>query len=105
VSFFHGSQDTQQISEAVDLNKTYDSVRREILYNILIGSIIPMKPITLIKVCVNETYRRGRGVKYLSDVFPVMNGLKEGDALSPLLFNFDLECASRRVQVNQDGLK
>jgi hypothetical protein len=31
--------------------------------------------------------------------------LKQGDALSPLLFNFALECAIRRIQVNQDGLK
>jgi hypothetical protein len=38
-------------------------------------------------------------------MFSIRNGLKQGDALSPLLFNFDSEYAIKRVQVNQDGLK
>ena len=41
----------------------------------------------------------------MSDVFPIRKGLKQGDGISPLLFNFALECAIRRVQVNQDSLK
>ena len=41
----------------------------------------------------------------MCDRFPIRNGLKQGDPLSPILFNFALEYAIRRVQVNQDGVK
>jgi len=62
-----------------------------------------MKLVRLIKM--NETYSGVQAGKHLSDMFPIMNGLKQGDALLPLLFNFPLEYAIRRVQVNQDVLK
>jgi hypothetical protein len=80
------------------LKKAYGSVRREVLYNILIEFRIPRKLDRLILMYLNETYSTVHIGKYQSDKFPMQNGLKQGDALSPLLFNFALEYAIRRVQ-------
>jgi len=69
----------------IDFKKAYDSVRREVLYNILIQFDIPMKLVRLIKICLTETYSIVRLGKNLSDMYPVRNGLKQGDVLSPLV--------------------
>jgi hypothetical protein len=63
------------------------------LYNILIEDGIPMKLVRTIKMCLTETYSRVRVGRQLSQTFLI----KKGDALSPLLFNFDLEYAIRRL--------
>jgi hypothetical protein len=75
--------------------KAFDSVKREILYNILIQCGIPRKLVVLTKICLNEEYSTVPTGKSLSDKFPIQNGLKQGDALSPLLFTFALEYAIR----------
>jgi hypothetical protein len=61
--------------------KAYDSVRRQVLYNILTEIGATMKLVRLIKLCLNETYSEVHIANILSDYFPIQNGLKQGDAL------------------------
>jgi negative regulator of genetic competence, sporulation and motility len=75
----------------IDFKKAYDSIRREVLYSILIEFGIPMKLVRVIRMYLKEAYGKVHIGKNLSDNFPIQNGLKQGDALSPLLFNFALE--------------
>ena len=71
-------------------------MKRESLYDILIKFGITKKFVRLINTCLGGTRSKVRIVNYLSSSFPIENGLKQGDALSPLLFNFALEYAIRK---------
>jgi hypothetical protein len=64
----------------IDFKKAYDSVKREVLYSILIEFRIPRKLVGLIKMCLNETYSTVPIGKLQSDKFPIQNGLKQEDA-------------------------
>jgi hypothetical protein len=84
----------------IDFKKACDSVKREVLYNTLLEFGVPKKLVRLIKMCLNETYS-----KVCVGKFHIKNGLKQGDALWPLIFNFALGYAIRKVVEDQVGLE
>jgi hypothetical protein len=60
----------------MDLKEAYDSVKREVLYNIPTEFGIPMEPVRLVKMFLNETYRTVQVGKNLSDMFPIKKGFE-----------------------------
>jgi len=70
------------------------------VFNIFIECVISMNLVRPIKMFLNETYSRDRVGENLSNMFPIRNGLKQGDGVSPFLFNFSLGYVIGMVQVN-----
>jgi hypothetical protein len=79
-----------------DFKKAGDSVRREVLYNILSHHIL----VSFNKMCFNEPHSQVQTGKHFSDAFPVQDGLQQEDNSSPLLLSSALECVIRKVQEN-----
>jgi hypothetical protein len=79
-----------------DFKKTYDSVRRELLYNILILSTNEISQVD--QNFLNETYNKVHTGKHFSDSCPIKNYLR--DVLSQLLYNSASEHGIRKVKGN-----
>ena len=73
-------------------------------YNILIEFGIPMKQERLINMRLNETYSTVHVGMHLS-ISPIRGYVRQGEGLSPMLFNKAVECTIRTVKVNRDCLK
>jgi len=89
----------------IDFKKAYDSIKRERMFEILIRLGIPKKLVNLVQVCLKDTRSRVKIGNQMSETFNIHNGLKQGDALSHLLFNLVLEYAIKEIQKSEDGLK
>ena len=87
-----------------DFRKAYDSIIRCKMYQILVSLGVPKKLVKMVQVCLNGHRGRVRVGGYLSDPFEILNGLKQGDALSTILFNLVLEYVVRSVIENGEGL-
>jgi hypothetical protein len=64
-----------------------------------------MNPVNLIKMFLIQIYSEVHVGKHLSEMWPIQKGLKQEDALLPLLLNFALRYTVGKVQERQVRLK
>jgi len=84
----------------IDFKKAFDSIQRESLYNIIMHAFgFPRTLIRLVKLCMKNTQYTARVDNTMSTPFTVDTGLKQGDDLSPILFNLVLKKVVRELSV------
>lgn len=66
----------------------YDSVKREVSYNVLILFSMPMKLVKLVKMFLHEACSDILTGKHFSGEFLTASGLERGDDLQPLHISF-----------------
>ncbi|KAL4083725.1 hypothetical protein QTP88_029041 [Uroleucon formosanum] len=86
----------------IDFKQAYDSVDREQLWIVLHNFGLPKKLVNLIKSCNSNTTCKVRFIGRESGDFEVKSGLKQGDALSPILFNIALERVVRDMHETRE---
>ena len=89
----------------VDFQQAYDSIHRPSLWHILSALNIPRKLIGLVQMCYSNTRYRVRVGGELSAPFDIRGGLKQGCALSTLLFNLALEWIMRHTPLTQAPMR
>ena len=88
----------------IDFQEAYDSIHRESLWKIMREFQIPLKLINMCKLCIQDTYSKVRIKGKTSAAFKNKTGLKQGDALSPLLFNIALQKIINKLKLTPAGI-
>lgn len=88
----------------IDFKSAYDKVQRPALWNAMREIGIPTKLINMAKMTMTDITSRVRIRNDMSPTFEVLNGLRQGDALAPLLFNIVLHKAIKDAGQDQNTM-
>ena len=84
----------------IDFKQAFDKVNRPKIYENLKVLKIPTKLIKLVKTTLKNSRAVIEVYQGRTDVFNINNGLRQGDALSTLLFNLVLEAALLKIDLS-----
>jgi len=89
----------------IDFKKAYDCIHRGSLLNVLRQFKLPQKLINLIKANILHMKIKIKVGNIVSQGIPVSTGLRQGDALLPILFNIALEKVIRESRIEENGIR
>lgn len=89
----------------VDFKKAYDSIDRETLFNTLEEMKVDNKTRNLIQETLTNTTSKVKFMGEVSEPFEIKTGVRQGDGLSPILFNSVLEKIIRTWEKGVSGVK
>jgi len=81
----------------IDLEKAFDRVPREELWNCLREKKVPENYVRIVQDMYNDSSTAVRCVNSLSESFAVSVGVHQGSALSPLLFAIVMDCLTKDI--------
>ena len=89
----------------INFQKAYDSTHKDTLWKCMEEFKIPTKLINVCKTCVRKTRNVVRIEGTLSSLFENKTGLKQGDSLSPILFNLALQKVIQSIKMVPGSIK
>lgn len=87
----------------VDFKAAYDRTYRSSVYEAMADAKIPPKLISLTRMTMRHSKCQIRANGELSKPLEIRNGLRQGDALAPILFNLVLDKVVKRANIYGSG--
>ena len=89
----------------IDFRSAFDCIHWSALWKALEAELVPPKIIRLLQQSYSGSSSQVRIRNEMSEVFAIKTGVRQGDVVSPLLFNIVVDTIMRKVFQNGHGVK
>jgi len=89
----------------IDFQQAFDTLAQDAIWQALKEKGVPQKIISIIQAIYEQSSCNVLHKNLISEPIPVLNGVKQGCTLSPLLFNVTLDYVMSKVCKESEGIR